>query len=95
MPDKLQLNDALGVCQYITGQLDDNEAVRYLLSIESLSFDAWRRAKEILPGTCITNKTTIEGNIKEIISVFGNENVKVKLKTLTYYPVYKLKACSS
>ena len=78
MPDKLQLNDALGVCQYITGQLDDNEAVRYLLSIESLSFDAWRRAKEILPGTCITNKTTIEGNIKEIISVFRNENVKVK-----------------
>ena len=78
MHDKLELNDALGISQFITSQLDDNDAVRYLLSIESLNFDAWRRAKEILPGTCVTNKNTIEGNIKEIITVFRNENVKVK-----------------
>ena len=78
MQEDLQLNDALGLCQYITQHLDDNEAVRYLLSIESLNFEAWRRAKDILPGTCVTNRNTIEGNIKEIISVFRNEEVKVK-----------------
>ena len=78
MQENLQLIDALGLCQYITQHLDDNEAVRYLLSIESLNFEAWRRAKDILPGTCVTNRNTIEGNIKEIISVFRNEEVKVK-----------------
>ena len=71
-------NDCLGICQYVTQHLDDSEATRYLLTIEGLAFDDWRTAKETLPGTCVTNKNTIEGNIKEIISVFRNTEVKDK-----------------
>ena len=73
-----EVNDCLGLCQHVTKHLDDQQAIRYLLSVETLTFEHWRRAKEILPGTCVTNKTTIEGNIKEIICIFRNQEVKTK-----------------
>ena len=84
MPDAAEFNDCLGLCQYITKQLDDSEALRFLLTVDTLTFDDWKLAKELLPGTCVTNKTTIEGNIKEVISVFRNSKVDAN------YCVYNL-----
>ena len=78
MTAEVQVNDCLGLCQYVTKHLEDQQAVRYLLSVESLTYEDWRRAKDTLPGTCVTNKTTIEGNIKEIITVLYNQEIKTR-----------------
>ena len=72
MVDGKQINDCLGIAQYVTAHLSETDALRYLLTISTLSYEDWRKAKELLPGTCLTNKTTIEGNIKEIVAVFQN-----------------------
>lgn len=72
MVDGKQINDCLGIAQYVTAHLSEVDAVRYLLTISTLSYEDWRKAKELLPGTCLTNKNTIEGNIKEIVAVFQN-----------------------
>ena len=78
MTTEVQIDDCLGLCQYVTKHLEDQQAIRYLLSVETLTYEDWRRAKELLPGTCVTNKTTIEGNIKEIITVLYNQEIKTR-----------------
>lgn len=71
-------NDCLGLAQYIVKTLPDAEALRYLLTVEALTIDDWRKAKDILKGTSSTNRSTIEGNIKEIISAFRNNQSEAK-----------------
>ena len=78
MQEGLQLNNPLGIAQYVTAHLSDIDATRYLLTIDAISFEDWRKAKELLPSTCSANRNTIEGNIKEIVSVFQNTEVTTK-----------------
>ena len=69
MTAELVLNNALGLAQYIASNQSETDANRFLLTVDTLSLTDWKRAKELLPGTCATNKSTIEGNIREILNV--------------------------
>ena len=70
------INDALGLTQYLTKHLEENQAVSYLLAIQGLDIEAWRSAKELLPGVVNTNRQWKEGHIKDCVNVFCNTEVK-------------------
>ena len=54
MSDQLVANDCLGLAQYIVKSLPNAEATRYLLTVEALTLDDWKQAKETLKGTSST-----------------------------------------
>ena len=70
------INDALGLTQYLTKHLEENQAVSYLLAIQGLDIEACRSAKELLPGVVNTNRQWKEGHIKDCVNVFCNTEVK-------------------
>ena len=95
MTAELVLNNALGLAQYITSNQSETDANRFLLTVDTLSFTDWKRAKELLPGTCATNKSTIEGNIREILNVMYNNppaNTKYIVGDLSILPGLSISA---
>ena len=81
------VNDALGLTQYLTKHLEEPQAVSYLQAIQGLDIEAWRSAKELLPGVDKTNRQLKEGHIKDIVNVFCNREVT------TTYLVRDLSLC--
>ena len=73
--DAYVFNDCLAITQYITQHLGE-EATTYLLAIESLTFDHWQQAKQILKQAGSAGRTTKEGFIKDIVSTFVHKEVK-------------------
>ena len=74
MPDVV--NIALGLAQYITNCMNEEQAVSYLLAVESLTLQDWKGAKLLLPGADLTNRQTREGTVKDIVNCFINENIE-------------------
>ena len=72
------VNDALGLAQYITQHLDQEEATLYLVAIEGLSVADWKKAKENLPEVVSSNRQTKEATIKDIVSVFSSKSVTTR-----------------
>lgn len=66
------VNDALGLCQFITQTLGIDEATNYLVAIESLSIDDWRKAAKVLPLPGTSDRRTKEAFIKALVTVFIN-----------------------
>ena len=70
---KVVVNDALGLAQFLT-KAKVEKAVGYVLGIDTLSFNDWKKAKEILPLPALQQKGRIfkEGCIKGVVTFFIN-----------------------
>ena len=66
------VNTALGLAQYITGALNEVQAVSYLLAVESLTLEHWSTSKLLLPGVSETNRRSKEKTIEDIVHVLKN-----------------------
>ena len=70
------VNNPLALAQHVTKFLDENQAVSYLLAIESLGIESWKSAKDFLPGVNTVNRQWKEGHIRDIVQVFCNQEVE-------------------
>ena len=75
LEDNFIVNDCLGLTQFLTQHLDERQAIRYLCSITQLTLEQWKDSKQDLPGVDLTNRHTIEANVKDSLRVFYNDNV--------------------
>ena len=70
MPDVV--NNALGLAQYITSCMNEEQALSYLLAVEPLTLQDWKTSRALLTDANITNRQTKEKFIEDIIYVFKN-----------------------
>ena len=92
MTDKV--NDALGLTQFITKHLGEDQAVSYLQAIEGLTIQDWKEAKDLLTTVNKTKRHSKEGNIRDIVQVFINEVVETSflVRNLALCPGFQIKA---
>ena len=92
MTDKV--NDALGLTQFITKHLGEDQAVSYLQAIEGLATQDWKEAKDLLATVNKTKRHSKEGNIRDIVQVFINEVVETSflVRNLALCPGFQIKA---
>ena len=92
MPDVV--NDALSLAQFITNGRSEEQAIAYLQAIEGITIDDWKSAKQDLPTADKTNRQTKEGHIKDIVSVFKNEDIGTTfcMRNLSFCPGFSREA---
>ena len=66
------VNNALGLAQYITSCMNEEQALSYLLAVEPLTLQGWKTSRALLTDANITNRQTKEKFIEDIIYVFKN-----------------------
>lgn len=67
------INSALGLAQYISGCMSEEQAIAYLLAVESISLQDWKAGKQLLANADPTNRQNREGTIKDIVKCFQND----------------------
>ena len=67
MPDVVC--NSLGLAQYITSSMNEEQALSYLLAVEQLSLQDWKDGRALLSDAVTTNRQTKEKFIEDIICV--------------------------
>ena len=81
MPEdpEYEVNDCLGITQFVTGFLEEDQAVLYLLGIETLSLDDWLHARTLISSnTKITKRQSKDLAIRDLVKYFINEECAAK-----------------
>lgn len=68
----IEVNDVLGIAQFITSRLSEDQAICYLHAIPDLSLDDWQSGKDVLPGTDTVKRLKKESIIRDIVQIFIN-----------------------
>ena len=91
-----EVNDCLGITQFVTSYLNEDQAVLYLLGIDAITLEEWKQAKSFLQSVDKTKRQTKETNIRDIVRVFINEEVEQQflVKNLALCPGFQAKALS-
>ena len=82
------VNDCLGISQYVSGSMNEDQAISYLLAIEKLTLQDWKTAKLLLAKAEPTNRQTREATVRDVVNYFKNELVEEEylVKDLSILP---------
>ena len=69
------VDNGLGLTQYICANMNEEQALNYLLAVEPLTLQDWKASRALLPDANTTNRQTKEKCIEDIIYVFKNTSV--------------------
>ena len=91
-----EVNNCLGITQFVTGFLNEDQAVLYLLGIDSLSLEEWLSAKTVIPAVNQTKRQSKETAIRDLAKYFINDGKEVTyvVENLAILPGLQVKSVS-
>ena len=70
-----EVDNALGLAQFVSAHLSEPQATGYLQVIEGITLDEWRASKDKIPGVNRTNRLAKESHIRDIVIFFQENSV--------------------